>query len=87
MIHYIKTDQDSRIANVSEFIDVPTLISLYIKDPSLSQKELIIRNYFDENYVLLDDYKEECLKLRRKEKAPLCYNFFEYIVNCKSALR
>lgn len=86
-IHYIKTDQDSRIANVSEFIDVPTLISLYIKDPSLSQKELIIRKYFDENYVLLDDYKEECLKLRRKEKDPMCYNFFEYIVDCKSALR
>ena len=85
-IHYIKTDGDSRIAKVSEYQDVPVLIRLFIKEPTLSQKELIIRKYFDKDYILLDDYKEEYLKSKREEKDAMCYNFFQYIVDCKKAL-
>ena len=82
----IQTDKDGYINEYSLYKEVPFEVWQYIKEPSLARKESVVGKYIDDNFVSLEVYKKDFLKLRMEREDPLCYNFFQYIVDCKSAL-
>ena len=82
----IETDKDGFINEYSLYKEVPFEVGQYIKEPSSTRKESVIGKYIDDSFVSLEFYKKDYLKLRMEREDPMCYNFFQYIVDCKKAL-
>lgn len=85
-IQAIHTQDEILLPGSSEYKDMPFEIEQYIKSPSLSRKESILKKYYDNNYISLISYKNIYLNQKMEEKDNQCYNFFWFIIDCKNAI-
>lgn len=84
-INMVKTQDDMLLSDVAVFNGVPNEIEQYMKTSSQKTKDDILIKYYGDGYTSLDTYKNLCLISKMKEKDQMCYNFLEYIINCKNA--
>lgn len=85
-IESIETQEGGRMSSFSNYKDVPFIIKEYIHNPSLSYKESILKEYYNNNYVSLLAYQIIYLNQKMEEKDSMCYNFYRFIIDCKKAL-
>ena len=95
-IYKVETDEGVYVDILKLFQDIPFEVGLYIrkeldgeneKDSDIDDNKIsIIKNYIDEDYIPLDEYKTMLQNKRMEEIDPMCYNFQRFIVDCKRAL-